>query len=206
MTAVRKNFLAALRRWSTEGNRFMKIATRAAASAAAVGIAASGMLSLAVGTAAADPVGPGCAQYSRQVPSGPGSVMGMAADPVAVAAANNPLLKTLTAALSGQLNPKVNLVDTLNGGQFTVFAPTDDAFAKLPSATIDSEDWFGSVDKYFDLSRGPEPGRSRQRGGHSQDGARCHPDRNRNTGRLEGQRRIGDLRRSQHRQRDGVFD
>ena len=84
------------------------------------------------------PVGPGCAQYSRQVPSGPGSVMGMAADPVAVAAANNPLLKTLTAALSGQLNPKVNLVDTLNGGQFTVFAPTDDAFAKLPSATIDS--------------------------------------------------------------------
>lgn len=54
MTAVRKNFLAALRRWSTEGNRFMKIATRAAASAAAVGIAASGMLSLAVGTAAAD--------------------------------------------------------------------------------------------------------------------------------------------------------
>ena len=138
MTAVRKNFLAALRRWSTEGNRFMKIATRAAASAAAVGIAASGMLSLAVGTAAADPVGPGCAQYSRQVPSGPGSVMGMAADPVAVAAANNPLLKTLTAALSGQLNPKVNLVDTLNGGQFTVFAPTDDAFAELPSATIDS--------------------------------------------------------------------
>lgn len=99
-----------------------------------------GIGSLAVGTAAADPVGPGCAQYSRQVPSGPGSVMGMAADPVAVAAANNPLLKTLTAALSGQLNPKVNLVDTLNGGQFTVFAPTDDAFAKLPSATIDSED------------------------------------------------------------------
>ena len=116
----------------------MKIATRAATSAAAVGIAASGMLSLTVGTATADPVGPGCAQYARQVPSGPGSVMGMAADPVTVAAANNPMLKTLTAALSGQLNPNVNLVDTLNGGQFTVFAPTDDAFAKIPSATIDS--------------------------------------------------------------------
>ncbi|MFZ0834193.1 MAG: fasciclin domain-containing protein [Mycobacterium sp.] len=26
----------------------------------------------------------------------------------------------------------------LNGGQFTLFAPVDDAFAKLPSATIDS--------------------------------------------------------------------
>ena len=36
------------------------------------------------------------------------------------------------------MNSNVNLVDTLNGGQFTVFAPVDDAFAKLPSATIDS--------------------------------------------------------------------
>ena len=45
--------------------------------------------------------------------------------PVAVAASNNPLLTTFTKAVSGQLNPQVNLVDTLNGGQFTVFAPTD---------------------------------------------------------------------------------
>ena len=53
----------------------------------------------------------------------------MAQDPVAVAAGNNPLLKTLTAAVSGGLNPEVNLVDTLNGDEFTVFAPVDDAFA-----------------------------------------------------------------------------
>ncbi|NED64771.1 fasciclin domain-containing protein, partial [Streptomyces sp. SID10244] len=46
-------------------------------------------------------------------------------------------LKTLTQAVSGQLNPDVNLVDTLNNGQYTVFAPTDDAFAKLPPATLD---------------------------------------------------------------------
>ena len=39
--------------------------------------------------------------------------------------------------VSGQLNPKVNLVDTLNGGEFTVFAPTDDAFAKIDPATIE---------------------------------------------------------------------
>ena len=45
---------------------------------------------------------------------------------------------TLTSALAGKLNPNVNLVDTLNHGQFTVFAPTDDAFAKLPAATVDS--------------------------------------------------------------------
>jgi uncharacterized surface protein with fasciclin (FAS1) repeats len=86
---------------------------------------------------AANLVGPGCAAYAKQVPTGPGSVAGMAQDPVTVAASNNPMLKTLTQALSGQLNPKVNLVDTLNGGQFTVFAPTDDAFAKIDPATIE---------------------------------------------------------------------
>jgi uncharacterized surface protein with fasciclin (FAS1) repeats len=56
---------------------------------------------------------------------------------VATAASNNPELTTLTAAVSGQLNPQVNLVDTLNNGQYTVFAPTDDAFNKLPTSTID---------------------------------------------------------------------
>lgn len=66
--------------------------------------------------------------------------MGMAQDPVAVAASNNPLLKTLTAAVSGKLNPpKVDLVSTLNGSEFTVFAPVDDAFAKIdPPATIET--------------------------------------------------------------------
>ena len=80
--------------------------------------------------------GPGCAAYAKAVPKGTGSVAGMAADPVAVAAGNNPLLKTLTAAVSGKLNKKVNLVDTLNSGEFTVFAPVDAAFAKLPAATV----------------------------------------------------------------------
>ncbi len=91
---------------------------------------------------AADPaanlIGSGCAAYAEQVPDGPGSVTGMAADPVTVAASNNPMLKTLTQALSGQLNPNVNLVDTLNGGEFTVFAPTDEAFAKIDPATLET--------------------------------------------------------------------
>ena len=54
------------------------------------------------------------------------------------AASNNPLLKTLVAAVSGKLNPDVNLVSTLNGSEFTVFAPVDSAFAKLDAATVDS--------------------------------------------------------------------
>ena len=85
---------------------------------------------------AADLVGPGCADYAKKVPDGAGSVQGMAQDPVATAASNNPLLTTLVAAVSGKLNPKVNHVDTLNGGQFTVFAPVDDAFAQLPKQTV----------------------------------------------------------------------
>ncbi len=93
-------------------------------------------------TSAADPaadlVGSGCAGYAKTVPSGPGSVAGMAQDPVAVAASNNPVLKTLTSALSGKLNPNVNLVETLNSNPgLTVFAPTDDAFAKVDAATIE---------------------------------------------------------------------
>src|SRR5215207_1032353 len=41
--------------------------------------------------------------------------------------------KTLAAALKA-----AGLVDTLKGeGPFTVFAPTDDAFAKLPAGTVD---------------------------------------------------------------------
>ncbi|MGI5188176.1 fasciclin domain-containing protein [Promicromonospora sp. CA-289599] len=87
---------------------------------------------------AANLVGPGCAGYAEQVPDGPGSVTGMATDPVAVAASNNPLLKTLVAAVSGEVNPDVNLVDTLNGDEFTVFAPVDDAFAAIDAATMDT--------------------------------------------------------------------
>jgi uncharacterized surface protein with fasciclin (FAS1) repeats len=41
---------------------------------------------------------------------------------------------TLVAAVKA-----ANLVDTLKGaGPFTVFAPTDEAFAKLPAGTVDS--------------------------------------------------------------------
>ena len=85
---------------------------------------------------AANLVGPGCATYAEQNPSGPGSVAGMAKDPVATAASHNPMLTTLTKAVSGQVNPDVNLVDTLNSGQFTVFAPTDEAFGKIDPETM----------------------------------------------------------------------
>jgi uncharacterized surface protein with fasciclin (FAS1) repeats len=103
------------------------------AAAAAVGIA---LATCAPAAAAPNLVGAGCSDYAAMHPDGPASVSGMSQDPVAVAASNNPMLTTLTQAVSGQLNPQVNLVDTLNSGQYTVFAPTDAAFSKLPAATI----------------------------------------------------------------------
>ena len=109
--------------------------TIAAAGAAALGLSLAGA---PVAVADTHLVGPGCAAYAQQVPVGPGSVAGMAHSPLTVAAADSPVLNTLTAAVSGALNPAVNLVQTLDGGQFTVFAPTDDAFAKLDPATIDT--------------------------------------------------------------------
>jgi uncharacterized surface protein with fasciclin (FAS1) repeats len=52
---------------------------------------------------------------------------------VAVAAGNGHF-KTLVAAVKA-----AGLVKTLNGsGPFTVFAPTDEAFAKLPAGTVES--------------------------------------------------------------------
>jgi uncharacterized surface protein with fasciclin (FAS1) repeats len=115
----------------------MKNVKRTVAVAGLAAAAAMGMSLTTAGSASAELVGTACTAYAEKVPTGPGSVAGMATDPVAVAASNNPMLTTLTKAISGQLNPKVNLVDTLNGGEFTVFAPTDDAFAKIDPATIE---------------------------------------------------------------------
>jgi Secreted and surface protein containing fasciclin-like repeats len=77
-----------------------------------------------------EPFGPGCASVPK---NGAGSFDGMAKDPVATAASNNPALSTLVTAVK-----KAGLVDTLNNAEnITVFAPTNDAFAKIPKATLD---------------------------------------------------------------------
>ncbi|MFF4498644.1 fasciclin domain-containing protein [Streptomyces sp. NPDC001546] len=76
------------------------------------------------------PFGPACAGVPAE---GAGSFDGMAKDPVATAASNNPALSTLVAAVK-----QAGLVDTLNNAKdITVFAPTNDAFAKIPKADLD---------------------------------------------------------------------
>ncbi|EUA85030.1 immunogenic protein MPB70 [Mycobacterium xenopi 4042] len=92
--------------------------------------------SSAMADPAADLVGPGCSDYAALHPSGRPRWPAWRRTGCH-RRVEQPMLSTLTSALSGQLNPNVNLVDTLNNGQYTVFAPTNDAFNKLPAGTID---------------------------------------------------------------------
>jgi uncharacterized surface protein with fasciclin (FAS1) repeats len=80
---------------------------------------------------AAKPFGAGCAAVPTE---GKGSFSGMATDPVATAASNNPALSTLVTAVG-----EAGLGETLNSAKdITVFAPSNDAFAAVPKATMDA--------------------------------------------------------------------
>ena len=75
--------------------------------------------------------GPACGAVPAD---GEGSFDGMADDPAATAASNNPVLSTLVTAVG-----EAGLVDTLNGeGPFTIFAPTNDAFAAIPEEDLNA--------------------------------------------------------------------
>jgi uncharacterized surface protein with fasciclin (FAS1) repeats len=83
----------------------------------------------AAGSTAAPPFGSGCASVPAR---GAGSFAEMAADPVASAAADNPMLSDLAAAVR-----KAKLVTALNAASaLTVFAPDNAAFAQLPPAQL----------------------------------------------------------------------
>ncbi|MFF5113863.1 fasciclin domain-containing protein [Streptosporangium sp. NPDC000509] len=77
-----------------------------------------------------EPFGPGCASLPA---SGEGSLSEMASQPVATAAASNPSLSTLAQAIE-----QAGLTETLNSAKdITVFAPTNEAFAKIPKEKLD---------------------------------------------------------------------
>lgn len=92
--------------------------------------------SAAVETPPADMPAEAAPADAMATPSNPmvgGAAMDAAKDIVTNASAA-PNLSTLVAAVKA-----AGLVETLQGaGPFTVFAPTDDAFAKLPAGTVDS--------------------------------------------------------------------
>lgn len=104
--------------------------TTAAGGSTPTAAATTGMASPSAMAAAQ--FGAGCAAVPTDA-SNPGSFAAMAKVPVATAASGNPVLSTLVTAVK-----KANLVDSLNSAQgITVFAPTNDAFAKIPKADLD---------------------------------------------------------------------
>jgi uncharacterized surface protein with fasciclin (FAS1) repeats len=106
-------------------------ATEAPAAPATDAPAASEAPAVSEAAAVGTQFGPACSAVPAD---GEGSFGGMADDPAATAASNNPVLSTLVAAVV-----EAGLVDTLNGdGPFTIFAPTNDAFAKIPAADLEA--------------------------------------------------------------------
>jgi uncharacterized surface protein with fasciclin (FAS1) repeats len=132
--------------------RAMKLTALAAATVFSISIAACGSNDDSTDTASAPSMAPtsmvpsmapssdatmtnfgaGCAAVPTDA-SNKGSFQSMAQVPVATAASGNPLLSTLVTAVK-----KAGLVDSLNSADgITVFAPTNDAFGKIPKATLD---------------------------------------------------------------------
>jgi uncharacterized surface protein with fasciclin (FAS1) repeats len=128
--------------------KYKMMLTAAAAASIAVGAAAcgsSGSSTAASATPKTTTSAPAAASSSASTASAPfgsacssvpatgaGSFSGMSAAPVATAAAANPVLSTLVAAVKA-----AGLVDTLNSASgITVFAPDNAAFAKIPAAQL----------------------------------------------------------------------
>jgi uncharacterized surface protein with fasciclin (FAS1) repeats len=80
------------------------------------------------------PQGPGCDAGVKAVASGPGSLNSLVNETSSAALAAIPEISTFSQAVSGQLNPAVNVASVLDNGPYVVFAPSNDAFAKLDPA------------------------------------------------------------------------
>ena len=100
-----------------------------------------------------DLVGPGCDAYVRAHPSGRGSVAALAKQSAAAAIASHPDLTQFARAVDGKLNPGVDLTAAFSGGRFTIFAPADSAFDKLPPAALNALSEPDSTSALTDLLR-----------------------------------------------------
>lgn len=78
-----------------------------------------------------DPQGPDCGAFKESLPNW----KGLADLPVSTALSSIPEITTFSSAVSGQLNPAVNIAGVLDNGPYVVFAPTNEAFAALPPSS-----------------------------------------------------------------------
>ncbi|MGW0159116.1 fasciclin domain-containing protein [Mycobacterium sp. NPDC003323] len=84
-----------------------------------------------------EPKGPAC-EAVKSVPSGPGSLAVLSKAQSSVALANIPEISTFSQLVSGQLNPAVNVAAVLDNGPYIVFAPSNEAFAKLTPEQLET--------------------------------------------------------------------
>ena len=80
-----------------------------------------------------DPQGPECGAFKEALPNW----KSLANLPVSSALASIPQISTFNSAISGGLNPAVNITDVLDNGPYVVFAPTNEAFAALPPEQLE---------------------------------------------------------------------
>ena len=81
-----------------------------------------------------DPQGSGCDAFKQQVPA----YKDLHDQQTDTALAAIPDISTFNSAISGQLNPAVNLTSMLDNGPYVVFAPNNAAFAAMPPARLDA--------------------------------------------------------------------
>jgi uncharacterized surface protein with fasciclin (FAS1) repeats len=81
-----------------------------------------------------DPKGPGCDALKTAVPT----YKDMSEVPVGTVLQSIPDVSTFYSAISGGFNPAVNIVPVLENGPYVVFAPTNEAFAKLLPGQLDA--------------------------------------------------------------------
>ena len=105
--------------------------TASQAGSGTTGASPTGSPSAAAGPAeAAGPFGPSCPKLPA---SGPGSAAALASEPVAAAAAQTPALSTLVTAVT---SCRARRHARIGAEAITLFAPTNDAFSKIPKATL----------------------------------------------------------------------
>ena len=80
-----------------------------------------------------DPQGPECGPFKEAVPNW----KGLANLPVSTALASIPEAATFSQAISGQINPAVNVASVFDNGPYVIFAPTNEAFAALPPEQLE---------------------------------------------------------------------
>ena len=81
-----------------------------------------------------DPQGSGCDPFKAAVPN----CKTLSNVPVSKALASIPDISTFNSAVSGGLNPAVNVTSVFDNGPYVLFAPTNEAFAALPPEQLDA--------------------------------------------------------------------